>query len=360
MMDRAGMDRAGTDPASVGIAAERVTGWLTDHVDGLTAPLSFDLVAGGHSCLTYVVTDAAGRRVVLRRPPLGHVLATAHDVVREHRIIAALGPTRVPVPAALAVCEDDEVNDAPFFVMDHVVGTVLHEADVVDSALPDHAARRAAGMSMIDALAALHSVDVDAVGLGDLSRRTGYLQRQLKRWSAQWEASRTRELPEMGQLHEWLVANQPAESRTGIVHGDFRLGNILLEPDGTVAAILDWELCTLGDPSADLAYLLRSWTQPGEATSPHLIPPTTAGGFSTREELVERYGRLTGHDLTDLDYWMAFNAWRSAAISEGVLRRYLDGNMGSRPDDLDAFRRGVELSVRMGLAHAGLGEPPAP
>lgn len=347
--------RVGTDAGSdvpVGIDPARLDPWLVAHVDGLVGPLHYDLVAGGHSCLTYVVTDAAGRRIVVRRPPLGHVLATAHDVVREHRLISALGPTDVPVPPALAVCEDTSVNDAPFFVMGHVDGIVLHDAETAERSFTDASARRTAGFSMMDALAALHAVDIDAVGLGDLARRSGYLDRQLKRWSAQWEASRTRELPEMERLHEWLVRHRPDETRTGIVHGDFRLGNALLAPDGHVAAMLDWELCTLGPPMADLAYVLRSWVQPGETVSPHLVPPTTAGGFPDRDELVERYASRTGHGVTDLDYWMAFNAWRSAAINEGVLRRYLDGNMGAERDDLDDFRRGVGISVRSGLEHA--------
>ena len=351
------MNESGTPPhAPVGIAPAAVTEWMVTHVDDLTAPLRFDLVAGGHSCLTYVVTDSSDRRVVLRRPPLGHVLSTAHDVVREHRILSALSSTGVAVPRTLGVCEDLSVNEAPFFVMDHVDGVVLHDAGVVEALLPDPAARRAAGLGLVDALAELHAVDVDAVGLGDLSRRTGYLDRQLKRWSIQWESSQTRDLPEMEQLHGWLVEHRPDEQRTGIVHGDFRLGNILLRPDGTVAAILDWELCTLGDPTADVAYLLRSWTQPGEPVGPHLIAPTSVGGFPTREELVERYQATTGARIDHLDYWMAFNAWRSAAISEGVLRRYLDGTMGSAPDDLDAFRLGVEQSARTGLSHAGLHE----
>lgn len=351
------MTDAATTESPIGISIDRVTRWMLEHVEDLVAPLTFDLVAGGHSCLTFVVTDHGGRRTVLRRPPLGQVLATAHDVVREHRILSALGPTDVPVPRTLGVCEDVSVNDAPFFVMEHVEGVVLHEAAVVDDALPEGAARHRAGLSLVDALVALHAVDVDAVGLGDLSRRSGYLDRQLKRWSTQWDASRTRDLPEMEQLNRWLVANRPEEARTGIVHGDFRLGNILLRPDGAVAAILDWELCTLGDPNADLAYLLRSWTQPGEPVGPHLVAPTSVGGFPTREEMAGHYEALTGVRLDHLDYWMAFNAWRSAAISEGVLRRYLDGKMATTPDDLDAFRVGVEQSARAGLVHAGLLDP---
>lgn len=336
----------------VGIDPERLVPWLTERIDRLRAPLTFDLVAGGHSCLTYVVTAADGHRVVLRRPPLGHVLATAHDVVREHRIIHALRDTNVPVPETLAVCEDDAVNGAPFFVMAHVDGRVMHEATDVDDIAPTPHARRRVTDSLVDALVALHAVDPDEVGLGDLSRREGYLERQLKRWARQWVSSKTRDLPDMERLHVWLVEHQPAEVDARIVHGDFRLGNLLVMPDATVGAVLDWELCTLGQPMADLAYLLRSWVGPDESAGPHLVPPTAAGGFPDRDAVVARYRQATGRDVEHLEYWMAFNAWRSAAIAEGVLRRYLDGNMGERPDDLQGFVRSVEQSAASGLEWA--------
>lgn len=335
----------------IGIEEGQVVPWLAAEV-GVQPPLHFELVAGGHSCLTYVVTDARRHRIVLRRPPLGHVLATAHDVVREHRIISALQDTPVPVPEALAVCEDPRVNGAPFFVMAHVPGRVMHERGDVDSIAPEAAQRRRVAESLVDALVALHSVDPDEVGLGDLSRREGYLDRQLKRWAQQWEASRTRELPQMEHLHAWLVAHRPPEEVARIVHGDFRLGNALVLDDSTIGAVVDWELCTLGQPMADLAYLLRSWVGPDEVTGDHLVPPTAAGGFPSREALVQRYRAGTGHDVADLPYWMAFNAWRSAAIGEGVLRRYVDGAMGGRPDDLRGFARSVEVAAEAGLGWA--------
>lgn len=329
--------------------------WADDHGIDLAPPLTGELVAGGHSCLTFVVTDAAGHRVVVRRPPLGHVLESAHDVVREHRIVHALQHTDVPVAPTLGVCDDVDVIGAPFFVMRHVEGGVLHQRHDVEQIAPDREQRRQAARTLVRALAALHRVDVDAVGLGDLSRRTGYLDRQLKRWERQWEASRTRELSDMDDLHAWLVEHRPDPSPdAAIVHGDFRLGNAILGPDGSVVAMLDWELCTLGEPMADLAYLLRSWVQPDEPATPHLEPPTRAGGFPTRDELVDDYAAATGRSVADLDYWMAFNAWRSAAISEGVLRRYLEGAMGDRDVDTDAFRRSVEVTADAGLRSAGL------
>jgi aminoglycoside phosphotransferase (APT) family kinase protein len=204
------VDVAAGDEAT---ATDAVARWMLDHVGDLAAPLRFVRVAGGHSCLTFVVTDAHGRRVVLRRPPLGHVLASAHDVLREHRIMDALRGTGVPVPRMLAACDDRAVNEAPFYVMNHVDGPVLHDADTVRRVFHDVAARRRASESMVDAMVALHGVDVDAVGLGDLARRGGYVDRQLKRWRGQWEASKTRELPAMERLYEWLVAHRPARQR---------------------------------------------------------------------------------------------------------------------------------------------------
>jgi aminoglycoside phosphotransferase (APT) family kinase protein len=337
-----------------GIDADRVTAWFAEHVPDAVAPLSFARVAGGHSCLTFIVTDAAGTRFVLRRPPLHTVLETAHDVLREHRIMSALADTDVPVPRMLGACEDTSVNDAPFFVMGYVEGVVLHDAFTVATALPDPAARHRAGESMVDALVALHAVEPAEVGLGDLSRASGYLDRQLRRWSTQWEASKTRELPGMEQLHGWLVENRPADPPARIVHGDFRLGNALLSAEGDVQAMLDWELCSLGDPLADVSYPVRSWAAPEDAGGGSQDPPTRAGGFPSRDEIVARYEQRSGRSLGDLDYWLAFNAWRSAAIAEGVYRRYVDGAMGEKPANLEQYARGVEASVQDGLTSAGL------
>jgi aminoglycoside phosphotransferase (APT) family kinase protein len=346
----------GTD-ALRGLDLDAFGRWAQPQGLDLQPPLTASLVAGGHSCLTYVVTDGGGRRVVVRRPPLGNVLESAHNVVREHRIVHALQHTDVPVAPTLGVCDDTDVIGAPFFVMDHVDGGVLHSIDDVDRVAPRTDQRMQAGRTLVRALAALHQVDIDDVGLGDLSRRTGYLDRQLRRWQQQWEASRTRDLPEMDRLYDWLIEHRPDPSpETRIVHGDFRLGNAILNPDGSVAAMLDWELCTLGEPMADLAYLMRSWVAPDEPASPHLEPPTRAGGFPSREELVAEYAAATGRSVTDLDYWMAFNAWRSAAIAEGVLRRYLDGAMGTHDADTDAFKRGVEISAAAGMRSAGLSD----
>ena len=220
----------------------------------MAPPLRFELITGGHSNLTFRVTDAEGRRWVLRRPPLRQVLATAHDMAREHRIIAALADTSVPVPPLVGLCEDTAVNGAPFFVMDFVDGLVLRDVPAGEQIGPDE--RRAAAESMIDTLAAIHDVDVDAVGLGDLGRREDYLARQLKRWYGQFEKSKLREIPEVDEVHDELVRTMPEQKESTIVHGDFRLDNCLVSPEGRIQAVLDWELCTLGDPLADVGLMI--------------------------------------------------------------------------------------------------------
>jgi aminoglycoside phosphotransferase (APT) family kinase protein len=332
-----------------GIHAERVTAWYQAHVPGIRAPLQFELIAGGHSNLTYKVTDAAGRRTVLRRPPLGAVLATAHDMGREHKIISAVAKTDVPVAPALGLCREEDVNDAPFYVMDFVDGVVLDNADTTGKHIPE-SERTALGHDVIEILARLHAVDVDAIGLGDLGRKESYIPRQLKRWSGQWEKSKTRELETMDAVYEALQGNIPEQVGATIVHGDYRLGNMLTGADARVAAVLDWELCTLGDPLADLGYLMNNWATPDD---PELIGsaatmPTRIAGFPTREELITRYQELTGRDASRIAYYRAFQYWRLAAIVEGVLARYLKGVMGNAANT-DAFRMQVDSLAESAL-----------
>ncbi|TVS15666.1 MAG: phosphotransferase family protein [Gammaproteobacteria bacterium] len=332
-----------------GINAESVTAWLQERIDGIDPPLEFSLIAGGHSNLTYAITDARGQRWVLRRPPLGHVLESAHDVAREHRIISALADTDVPVAPACGVCEDRSVNDAPFYIMKFVAGTVLHDADAV-SAVPEPD-RRALGFEVMDVLARLHAIDPEDVGLGQLGRKEAYLERQLKRWTKQWENSKTRDIPAMEESCQLLAEKMPVQIGASIVHGDYRLGNMLVSGP-RITAVLDWELCTLGDPLADVGYLLNAWIEPGELdTRPGDQPPTTAGGFPTRDELVARYESTTGRELGGINYYRAFSHWRLAAIGEGVYKRYLVGAMGERGEmDLTAFADSVVNRAEAALA----------
>jgi len=333
-----------------GIHAERVTRWFLDHVADVKPPLRFELIVGGRSNLTYRVSDAEDKLYVLRRPPLGAVLATAHDMGREHKIIAALGSTDVPVPPALGLCEDESVNEAPFYVMAFVDGHVLADAAQTQKHF-DEAQRNEIGQDVIEVLARLHAVDPDQVGLGDLGRKEAYLARQLKRWRTQWEKSKTRELPAMEQVYERLSQDMPEQIGATIVHGDYRLGNMITGHNARIAAVLDWELCTLGDPMADMGYLLNNWAEPGEGgptVRGAALSPSTAGGFPTRAQVRARYEELTGRDTSQVDYYRAFQYWRLAAIVEGVLARYLKGVMGDTVDT-----KPMELQVE-GLATAAL------
>jgi aminoglycoside phosphotransferase (APT) family kinase protein len=333
-----------------GIDRDRVSQWLTDHLDGAVAPFDFRLIVGGRSNLTYTVTDAAGHRYVLRRPPTGAVLATAHDMAREHRIIAAVGATAVPVPPALGLCTDESVNGAPFYVMGFVDGVVLDSAD--KGALLSTDNRRAAGFDLIDVLADLHAVDVDAVGLGDLAKREGYVERQVRRWSTQWERSRTRELPAVEEVARRLAAQFPEQQGVSIAHGDYRFGNVLTDvAEGRINAVLDWELCTLGDPLADVGYVGVYWADPG-TTQSRPNDPTGIEGFPSYAELLERYATRTGRDLSGIDYYIAFSSFRLAVISEGVYARYLHGAMGDQDisaEQLGAFKVGTEVLAESAL-----------
>ena len=335
-----------------GIQAENLEAWFKTNIEGVEPPLEFEPIEGGHSNLTFKVSDRASRRFVLRRPPTGAVIATAHDMAREHRIISALAGTDVPVPPTLGLCEDSTVNDAPFYVMDFVDGYVLVEPDFTAEIFPLDQ-RKALSEQVISVLARLHSLDPDKVGLGDLGRKENYLSRQLKRWRTQWEKTQTRDLPAMEESYEILISNIPEQVGAGIVHGDYRLGNMLVGADAHVAAVLDWELCTLGDPLADLGYVINNWAQPGEELARgRTSVPTTAGGFHTREEFLASYEEKTGRSTQKIGYYRAFQYWRMAAIVEGVLSRYLKGVMGGA-GDTDAFRMqvsGLAESARAQLA----------
>ncbi|HPG26316.1 MAG: phosphotransferase family protein [Spirochaetaceae bacterium] len=333
MVEDGERQRAGA--AVKGIRHDRVEAWYAAHVEGTRLPLRFTPITGGHSNLTFLVEDAQGRRTVLRRPPTGAVLATAHDMAREHRILAGLHGTAVPVPRPLALCEDDDVNDAPFYVMEHIAGDVLVSPEQTETCVPA-ARREALGLHVIDVLASLHRIDPDAVGLGDLGRREAYLERQLKRWRTQWEKSKTRELPIMEEVHAVLESRRPEQKASAIVHGDYRIGNFLSQGrEGRIAAVLDWELCTLGDPLADLGYLMNDWNGPGD-TRPTASgtgeSAVSCGGFPSRERLLARYEETTGLPTRDIDYYRAFQYWRLAAIVEGVLARYQKGVMGEGGD----------------------------
>jgi len=323
-----------------GIEVATVTTWLEANIEGATGPFDFELIAGGHSNLTYAATGADGRRLVLRRPPLGHVLATAHDMTREHKIISALGATDVPVAPALGLCTDEAVNGAPFYVMDFVDGHVLRDATAAREVTPE--ARRNASLSIADTLARIHAVDPDAVGLGDLGKKDGYIARQLKRWYGQFQQSQTRDLPAVDEVHDALAARIPEQGPAAIVHGDYRLDNCMTDGDGNVIAVLDWEICTLGDPLADVGLLMVYWTEASDAAPMLLTAPTTVEGFLSRKELLDRYAEVSGRDLSQIDFYIAFGYWKLACIVEGVYARYVGGAMGSDASGFEGFAVQVE------------------
>jgi aminoglycoside phosphotransferase (APT) family kinase protein len=312
-------------------------------------PLRFALLSGGRSNLTYQVTDQGGRSWALRRPPLHGVLASAHDMAREYRIIAALGSTGVPVPKAMGLCEDEEINGAPFFVMDFVDGMVLRTAAESAQRL-DERQRRATSEQLVDTLVTLHEVDPDAVGLGTLGRREGYVARQLRRWHGQWQQVRTRDLPLMDEVHARLTASVPAQQGCVIAHGDYRLDNVILWPGGQVAGVVDWELCTLGDPLADLATLQVYWADPDEGWSVLPGAPTAVKGFMRRDEIAQRYAARSGRDLSDLERYKAFAYWKLACILEGVYSRHRSGAYGAVDGDIEAFGASVSLLAEAAAA----------
>jgi aminoglycoside phosphotransferase (APT) family kinase protein len=323
-----------------GIDAARVTSWFTENVPAAEPGLHFELVAGGRSNLTFVVTDGAGTRYVLRRPPTGHLLPTAHDMTREYRILSAMEPAGVPVPPVFGLCEDPSINGAPFYVMGFVDG-VIGRTELDVAAHFDEAARHRASLALVDTLAAIHLRDPDRIGLGDLGRKEGYVARQLKRWYTNYQAAyRSRggdPLPLIDDLHARLSAAVPEQASAAVVHGDYRLDNCVLAADGSrVEAVLDWELCTLGDPLADVGQLLMYWPEPGEALT--LGPgPTAMPGFARRDELVARYSERTERDLPQLGFYVAFAYWKLACILEGVYARYAGGAMGDDGFDFSLY-----------------------
>jgi aminoglycoside phosphotransferase (APT) family kinase protein len=295
---------------------------------GLGTGWRAELVSGGLSNLTYRVRGPE-RTVVVRRPPVGKLLPSAHDVGRERRVMAALRGTPVPVPEVLGGSEDPDVLGAPFFVMAEVKGVVYREPEQASSDLTE-AERDALCTNLVDVLAAIHAVDLDATGMRDFGKPAGYLERQVRRWSAQWDASHTRELRAMDELVAQLDAQRPPEGEVTLVHGDYRHDNTLVsrrEGHPVVAAVVDWELSTLGDPLADLATWLTYWTGHDEAGQPLVVGAgvPTLPGFPTADEVARRYAAVTGRDVTGLGYYRAFTDFRLAVIAEGVHARYLAG-----------------------------------
>ncbi len=334
-----------------GVHFENVSRFFRENVPGGDVELSFELIAGGKSNVTYLVRGG-DRSWVLRRPPLGHVLPTAHDMAREYRVLTALKGTGVPVPPTIALCSDTAVNEMPFYVMDYTPGIVLinelphgYAATSVD--------RRRMCEAMIDTLVRLHSVDYRAVGLDDFGRPDGYLERQVRRWSQQWERSKTSELPEIDQLIERLQRALPQSPPPTIVHGDYRLGNMALDPldPGRIIAVFDWEMSTLGDPLADLGYCLIYWVDPDDDFSTSSVGTASAftalDGFLRRRELIEEYAARSGRDVSAIDFYQVLALYKLAIISEGIYARFIKGQ--TLGDDFKNTMRAAEPLAKRAL-----------
>jgi len=318
-----------TNEVPAGIRYEAVSKFFAEHVPGGDVPLRFALISGGRSNLTYRV-EGGGRTWVLRRPPLGHVLPTAHDMVREFRVLTAMQRAGFPAPPPIALCEDPAVNDYPFYVMEYREGVIIGE-DLPPGYAETAEERQKIARALVETLVQLHAIDYEAVGLGDFGRPQGYLERQVRRWSEQGERSKTRELPAIDELIRRLRASMPESPAPTIVHGDYRLGNMMLDPKdpGRVVAVLDWEMATLGDPLTDLGYTLGYWGEVGDSErflNARIAAKATAHpGFPTRREIVEMYGRLSGRDVSRVEWYEVFATYKLAVIVEGIHARYLKG-----------------------------------
>ncbi len=311
-----------------GLDVDAASLWLASAVEGLEPPFEFVLIAAGGSNLTYEVTSANGTRVALRRPPEGSTLATAHDTGREFRVMSALhAADTVPVPQCLARCDDPSVTGAGFIVMDFVDGQILRTSGDTAALTPTEAA--AATSALVGAQVAFHTVDLDAVGLATLGRHDGYVARQLKRWVTQVERADTRPLPLLYELHDALSGRIPPErAAPALAHGDYRFDNVVLDDGFAIAAVLDWELCTTGDPIADFAWSVQYWGDPGDDIWWLPDPPTLSPSFPRRTGVIGLYWQATGFDLSDYPFYEAFSWWKQACIVEGAYARRLRGSAG--------------------------------
>jgi aminoglycoside phosphotransferase (APT) family kinase protein len=349
------MAQTGTSIADQLVNPAALAGHINEHLPG-DGEVQIERLYAGHSNETFFVTRGDDRWV-LRRPPLPPYLPTAHDVLREHRVLHALQGTQARVPRTVLVCEDESVIGAPFYLMERIDGVVIRDR-LPPEFEDDIPARRQLGIELVDALAELQSVDYKAVGLENFGRSTGYIERQIKRWSSQLEGAtaRTRPLPDLERVTEWLTANVPEDQPPTIVQGDYKLDNVIFAhgKPARLLAILDWEMSTIGDPLADFGWLLSYWRRPRDAGSPGFTTTgvTLSEGFPEREELLARYEEKTGRSMKNFPFYETLAVWKLAILLEGSYARHL---AGTTDDPLFAgLKDGVPALAQRALGTAGL------
>jgi aminoglycoside phosphotransferase (APT) family kinase protein len=332
----------------IGYDVDAVEAWVKENVPSLEPPFTWTKLEGGHSNLTYRIDSAnQGKSAVIRRPPMGDLLPKAHDMGREWSCISALWPTAVPVAEPLGFCESPEVTGAHFYVMGLIDGKALYNVEDVEAFLPQEK-RQLMAESWIDTLAALHSLDPDEIGLTDLGRKEDYVLRQVKTWYRSWNASIEHagiDNAKIHELHDLLVATVPDQGPAVLVHGDYGTHNVMVGHDAMIAAVVDWEIATLGDPLADFGYSLNSWLQVDDDLLDNADAPTLAVGFPDREFVINRYAEKTGRDMSELPFYLAFNRFKTACILHGVYARYKNGQKAIEPEDLEFLRGRVDNSI---------------
>ncbi|MFF9854208.1 phosphotransferase family protein [Streptomyces litmocidini] len=339
------------------LVLDGVTGFLDAHGIG-SGPLAWQRIGDGQSNVTYLI-ERGGECVVLRRGPRPPLPKSTHDMVREARIQKVLGGHGVPVPEILAVCEDESLLGVPFYLMSRIDGTVV--TDTIPAHLSPAEQRRATSEAVVDTLVALHGIDVTGGELATLGSPEGYLGRQVDRFRGLWEVNTTRSLPAVERIADWLVRNLPASQAASVVHGDYRMGNLMFAPQAPakVLAILDWEMATLGDPLADLGYFTATYSEAGILTTPlELTPVTRAPGYPTRQQLAERYRDRMGLDLTPLPWYQTLALWKAAIFCEAIYTRW---RRGERPHDTafgPSLETGVPRLLEMAAQHAGMASSP--
>lgn len=331
-----------------------VEAWIDEHIEGLVAPFEWTRLEGGHSNITYQLQDASGRKAVIRRPPQGELLPGAHDMSREWALISCLGPTGFPVPTALGFCEDKDVTGAFFYVMGFIDGHPLYNSRQTSERIPLEK-RVTLAHSFIDTLADLHTLDPDEIGLGELGKKENYVGRQLKTWYRSWTSSiepAQYDDPRAHALQEYFLEHMPEQGMARVVHGDYGLRNCLVSSESTIAAVLDWEISTLGDPLVDLAYALKVWPETEADITANPDAATSVSGFPSRCELANRYAEKNSCKLDKLDFYIGFNHWKSAAVYHGVYARYKEGKKSTKGVDMGALR--VRIDTELGAAEKAI------